>query len=207
MALHTIQSKYKCWPVNQVFNQGLTGACIPFSWAHILVAAPHSKDFLDDPFIIKKIYWKAQKIDRWEGGEYPKASFLRFGTSVAASAKVITSLKLVEGVQFITSFDDLCKAVLKNGPVLFGVPWHTSMHTPNSAGFVEVSGLSYGRHCVTIMGIKIVSKKNDIDKKRSYFLFLNTKGPDWGSAGKAKISFSDVEKLFPNSEVCIPIKN
>jgi len=117
----------RTWGPGAIYDQGLTGACVAFSWAHVLFAEPFNADALTYDDIIKTIYWPAQRTDKWPGGEYPGAKPIAGGTSILATAKVLQGLGIVDSYYWASSVQELALVLLEHGPVVLGLEWYEGM--------------------------------------------------------------------------------
>jgi hypothetical protein len=181
------------WRCNDWFDQGSEGACVGFALGHELAARPSEVTGLNYDFLLKNIYWEAQKIDPWGGGSYPGASPFYEGTSVLAGIKVVKNLNYIKEYRWAFNMDDVLYGIGHNGPAVFGIPWYYDMYFPDSNGFIKPTGQMVGGHC--ILG-------RAIDIKKGYVTLRNSWGKDWGKAGDCYISFSDLEYLLNQQGEC-----
>lgn len=185
--------------------QGETGRCVQFGFVHDLAARPKMVSEAKCDEIVNKnlIYWPAQEIDKWEGGEYPGAPEPHYaGTSVLAGAKVSTSLGYYHEYRWAFSLKDLILSVGFKGPAVVGTDWFEAMFYPDAGGFVRPDGALVGGHSYCIFAV-------DVQRK---FFWAAQSWEDWGiddryGVGSTfKIAFDDWgNKLIEGAEVCIPL--
>lgn len=191
--------KGKTWRCMRFLNQGREGACVGFAWAHELVAQPSVvRKGVNDEYAREKIYWEAQKIDKWRGGAYPGAAPFLEGSSVLAGAKVLQKLGFIEEYRWAFGIEDLKGAVDEIGPAVLGIPWYQGMAKPNLAGFLRPTGDKVGNHAILCRGVSL---------RKKAFLLHNSWGKKWGDNATAWVSFDDMATLLSRGgEACIPTK-
>ena len=194
----------RIWTLDEVLDQGFTGGCVGFAFAHWLAAEPARHADITADFAREKIYHEAQRIDRWSGGEYPGAEPISSGTSVLAAAKVLKNFGYIERYYWAKNLTDLVLALSYAGPVVMGIPWYRDMKQLHSDLIMRASGPLIGRHCLLALGVQISKTENHIDNNKSFICFQNSSGSDWGNSGRAKMSFSSLSSLIEDSEICIP---
>lgn len=186
------------WKCRDVLDQGSEGACVGFAMAHELIAKPQAIKGVDNKFARERIYWAAQKIDKWEGGDYPGADPKMEGSSILAGIKTLKALGYIDEYRWAFSVADLAMAVAYKGPAVIGIPWYSGMFNPASCGCLHPTGDKSGGHAILVRGVNV---------KRKTFLLHNSWGPGWGKNGTAKITWADLEKLLKDGgEAVIPLK-
>lgn len=184
------------WRCDQHLNQGSDGACVGFSLTHELMARPVCIPDLTDTFAKEKVYWGAQKIDKWDGGSYPGASPSYEGTSVLAGIKMLKSLGYVKEYRWAFGLQDLIMAVGHKGPAVLGINWYEGMFNMLPCGHVHITGKVAGGHAILCNGVSIT--------KRTFTLH-NSWGDGWGSGGDALISWDEMDQiLHEKGEAVIP---
>jgi hypothetical protein len=203
----------KFWDCNTWNDQGNEGACVGFGWSHELAATPEVVP--TNATIALSIYHRAQALDQWPGEAYS-------GTSVLAGAKAVSELRNNVGEPYLKEYrwafglSDLILALGNQGPAVLGLNWFTGMFSPDSNGFLHVTGNVEGGHCLLALGVYIVPKAgvtnptalSDLDLDKSYILVHNSWGQDWGQGGRAKITLRDMQILLDSTndgEACIPV--
>lgn len=177
-----------------MLDQGDKGSCTGMGVTHELIAYPAEVQGLDAKFAEEKIYWEAQKIDKFEGGAYPGAKPFSEGSSVLAAVKIAKSLGYCDGYYWSFKFSDFLLGVAYYGPAIVGSYWHESMFTPDAKGFIKPTGRIAGGHCYLV---------NKIDLAEGCVHIHNSWGTGWGINGAAKVRFKDMEKLLANDgEAC-----
>lgn len=175
------------WRCNPRFDQGREGACVGFGIGHELAARPSEVIGITESFLKETIYWQAQRTDQWEGGSYPGATPVYDGTSVLAGVKVAQSLGYFDSYRWTFNLRDLILGVGHHGPAVLGLSWHESMFTPDSSGYLNVTGPVVGGHCILARGVDVKNKR---------FLLRNSWGIVWGMSGDAYLTFEAMEQLL-----------
>jgi hypothetical protein len=190
--LGTAQPRSYTWPCDTVLDQGREGACVGFSIAHELRAAPVKVAGIDDAFA-QRLYKRAQVLDQWPGEDYS-------GTSVLAGMKAVQELGHISEYRWCFGVDDLALAVSRMGPAVLGVAWHESMYRPTVRGgraWITRSGPVVGGHAIMCRGFNV---------KARAFALHNSWGRDWGRDGVAWISWDDMTALLADrGEAVIPV--
>jgi len=185
------------WRCDSTLDQGPDGTCVGFSMTHELAARPKCVQGLDYTFAKEKVYWEAQKIDPWEGGDYPGASPQYEGTSVLAGVKIIQKMGYIDGYRWAFGLNDLILAVGYKGPAVLGVNWYEGMFDVMPCGHIHVTGQVAGGHAILCKGVSV---------KNRTFTLHNSWGPNWGNNGSALISWDEMERLLDEQgEAVIPV--
>jgi hypothetical protein len=187
------------WRCNQWLNQGAYGACVGFSFAHEICARPKEvHQGITNEYALENIYFNAQRIDRWEGGEYPEASKKMAGTSVLAGAKTARDLGWFKEFRWAFNTNDVLLTLGYKGPVVIGVSWHQGMMYTRDSGYIKATGRKIGGHAVLL---------NGVNTKEKYVKVHNSWGKVWGENGEAKLSWDDLDSLLQNKgDACVPLK-
>jgi len=175
------------WRCRAWLDQKNEGSCVGHGIAHELAARPAEVQGLTHKYAKEQIYWEAQKIDRWPGGSYPGASPVYEGSSVLAGVKIAHKLGWMESYRWGFGLEDLMLGVGYNGPAVLGVPWYKGMYSPNSEGYIKVTGDRLGGHCILCNAVNI---------KKERFTLHNSWGKGWGMDSECYISFEDMGKLL-----------
>jgi len=185
------------WKCRQVLNQGSEGACVGFSMAHELIAQPKVIEGIDDTFALERIYWEAQKIDKWDGGAYPGAEPKMDGSSVLAGIKVLKALGYIDEYRWAFSIHDLAMAVGHMGPAILGIPWYEGMFDVWPCRHIHVDGQVAGGHAILCNGVNV---------KRKTFRLHNSWGSAWGNGGDCLVSWDEMDRLLhEQGEAVIPL--
>ena len=190
------------WPdKSQVpHDQGNVGSCVGNSWAQECMIRPLATH-MSERFAREKIYWEAQRIDPWPGGEYPGASPRYAGTSVLAGAKVMLALGLFREYRWAFGLDDLIQTLGYHGPAVMGTSWYHDMYFPDKQGYVKPTGAYFGGHAYVAAGVSTTDRS---------VLFINSWGGAWGGGtgirpGWFRMKYEDVDRLLHDAgEVCVP---
>jgi hypothetical protein len=189
------------WEEGTVLDQGSEGACVGFGWMAEILATPEAPAKQPEATVANKIaleyYNRAKKLDEWPGETYE-------GTSVLAGAKAVKEKGLIKEYRWCFSVEDIRDAVILEGPVVIGIPWHKNMYSTLRNGLVTVTGPVVGGHCITITGydpeFKIGSRVEEV------FRWRNSWGTSYGVNGSGYIKVSDLKELLKTSgEACVPI--
>jgi hypothetical protein len=184
------------WPLSTRLDQGEDGACVGFSWSHELAARPVAVKGVTNGTALQ-LYYQAQQLDEWDGGEYPGANPEYSGTSVLAGAKAVVAQRHMGEYRWAFSLDDILRAIGNQGPGVLGCNWYEDMFDPDSKGFVKPTGAVAGGHAILVRGVNI---------KKKYVTLSNSWGTSWGKGGDCYMTFDDFEQLFMDQgEFCIPI--
>lgn len=202
------------WALDVVLDQGPDGACVGFGWTHELIAEPVPIAGLDHQFAKETVYWGAQRIDQWRGGEYPGGDPQYSGTSVLSGAKVLRSMGYIPEFRWAFGLEDTVLAVGHHGPAVLGIHWRADMGDTDANGYIHASGDEQGGHCICMVGVEIVWKEGsaqakwtDVDLTQSYAVLHNSWGPSWGVNGEAKIILQDLGDLLKHDgEASIPVQ-
>jgi len=181
----------RLWPCQAWLDQGKEGACVAFSLGHELAAEPVPVDasILTKEFLVRDIYWEAQKIDGWEGGAYPGAMPQYDGTSVLCGVKQLYRLGYCQSYRWAFGLEQLIEGVGYEGPAVIGIPWYKDMYDPDANGYVHMTGEVVGGHAILVRGV-------DVENER--FILRNSWGQAWGLDGDCYVSFTDMDQLLKN---------
>lgn len=196
------------WRVETAGDQGREGACVGFAMTHELVARPKVYDLMEGTRHIhpelavrnyaQLVYWDAQKIDPWPGGEYPGAEPIMAGTSVLCGIKILQRRGTIGAYRWAYNVDDLGRAIGHAGPAIIGVNWYSGMFSPAADGFIRPTGSVMGGHAILVHGV---------NWRGEYFKLTNSWGRGWGFNGECKVSFDSMALLLrQDGEACIPDK-
>lgn len=172
------------WACETWLDQGSDSSCVGCGVSHELAADP-VKVPVSYAFA-KNIYFEAQKIDSFPGGEYPGAECPSFGTSVLAGAKIAKRLGYIGGYYWSFNLTELIIG-LQAGPAVLGLVWYEGMMQVDADGYIHPSGGVTGGHCILCRGV---------DMERRRFILRNSWGRAWGLEGDCYMSFEDMEKLL-----------
>ncbi len=200
------------WSCPVVLDQGNVGSCVGNAAAHELTAVPKKVKNVDENLAVQ-LYYEAQRLDSYPGGEYPGADPVNAGSSTLGGMKALQNLGYIKGYKWAFSVDDAILAIGHHGPVVIGINWYESMFEPNANGFLEVSGSVAGGHDIMVRGVKLYKTVDkapmtlgNIDRDRSYVLLHNSWGKSWGVNGEAKLSLHDFARLLSEEGDCaIPV--
>lgn len=186
------------WRCSTRFDQGLTGACVAYSLGHELAARPAEVKGITHEFLIRQVYWEAQKLDPWPGGAYPSASPKYEGTSILAGIKALQPMGLFGGYRWAFSLKETLLGVGYHGPAVIGIPWFEGMMAVDGDGYIKPDGAYLGGHAILL---------NGVDVKRERVRLHNSWGTAWGWDGQCWMRFSDLETVLQqHGEVAFLLK-
>lgn len=185
------------WRCNKWLNQGRYGACVGFSFAHDICARPKEVHHeITNQYARERIYFEAQKIDRFEGGEFPGANPRSGGTSILAGAKIAKRLGWFDEFRWAFNTTDVLLTLGYVGPVIVGVRWYSGMSNPTN-GYATPEGRYIGKHAVLLNAVSI--KRQDVTLHNSW-------GDRWGAMGTARIRWEHLDELLRDrGDACIPM--
>jgi hypothetical protein len=191
------------WSEGVVLDQGSEGACVGFGWTADLLAEPEPPEEQPPVATAERFalehYRRAKRVDEWPGEAYS-------GTSVLAGAKVLQRDGLISQYRWCFSPRDVRDAVIREGPVVIGVPWYSGMYTTRPDGLVVVDGDRVGGHCIVLTGYDPALDLHDGVGPREVFRWRNSWGADYGVGGSAYVTASDLASLLSErGEACVPV--
>lgn len=176
--------KRKMWTPPGVLNQGQASRCVGYGWYGWAGCTPTRS--VVDPV---DVYNRATTLDEWPGNEGDPNS----GTSVRAGAKAIEQLGRMKAYLWAYSAKEVANWILRQGPVVIGVPWYQGMMQLSSEGYVIPSGSQVGGHCVLVYGADTIIQTLYIQ---------NSWGSAWGHVGKCKMTFDVLDNLLSDHGEC-----
>lgn len=182
-------NKRRRWRIGPILDQGRTSSCVGQAWKQFLQTTP--KPTMDGP-TAWDIYQWALHNDEFPGEQDN-------GTSIRAGARA-----LMEHYQRLKSYvwawnaDDIVNWILRNGPVVIGIPWYEGMFNPDQNGYVLPSGRHAGGHAVLL---------NAADTTIETVEFPNSWSQRWGINGVGKMRFETLDRLIrERGEACVAIE-
>jgi hypothetical protein len=191
-------------------NQGREGACVGYAWAQELMARPNevagrgpnpTVDGVSARDFARRLYHRAQRLDRWEGEAYS-------GTSVLAGAKATQQSGYISGYRWAFGIDDVIDALVAHGPIVVGVNWYQNMYRTRPSGLVEVGGRKVGGHAILLTGYhpKIRLMREGYHKRFEVVKWRNSWGWGYGRRGDGYIKVEDLAALLDErGEACVPV--
>lgn len=179
-------------------DQGYDPHCVAFAWAHQLADGPRLVSIFDHrrPGVdTRDLYCAAKIIDPWDGD---CTRPLYDGTSVRAGAEVLRRWGLIDEYRWAYNAWEVAQAVLTVGPVVVGTTWYEGMTWPSGQHVMQPTGAVEGGHAYVVNGV-------DLDKMR--FRIKNSWGRDWGTGGRAYISYDNLNMLLKDrGEACVALQ-
>lgn len=188
----TVQPRSYTWAVPFTLDQGREGACVAHAVTHEAVARPVTVDFTQHPlpdwagrarsafmgaaasdavaqaFAFDAYDW-CRRNDEWAGEAYD-------GTSVAAGAKAMVAAGAWGEYRWTRDAHTLAVGVSRRGPAVIGVDWWTGFFSPDSGGYLRMTGQVEGGHAVLVNGFSVTKQA---------FKIHQSWGSDWGNNGEA----------------------
>lgn len=201
----TLQPKTNSWQ-GYTTDQGNQGACVGHCVTQEAACMPNPfygpfASIADLNDVAKEVYYRAQQIDYWPGGEYPGATPVYAGTSVLAGLKAGMELgwwkeyRWALGPGAAAAAQDVILTLSHFGPVMMGTWWYTGMWRPDSAGYLRATGNQEGGHAYLLT-------KYDAEKDAVYT------PNSWGGYGAGWITRADLIKLLAeDGEAAIAIQH
>lgn len=166
---------YEC---NKVLDQLTSSECVGYAGAHYGIATPIPQTSINST-IAHQFYKGAQDNDEWPGSDYE-------GTSGVGLFKYLKKIGFCTGGYWAFSLQEELLGISHVGPALTGTNWMTGMMEPDSEGFIKATGYNEGGHEYLRLGINM---------EEEYIWIHNSWGKSYGLNGRAKIRFSEAEKL------------
>jgi hypothetical protein len=187
------------WDCPAWLNQGKEGACVGFSWAHLLAASPGEVKGVSKKLALG-IYKDARRVDEWRGERYS-------GTSVLAGAKIVKFRGYMREYRWGFGVIDALRAIAYHGPVVVGIPWYESMQETRPSGLLEVTKDNSGnRHAILVRGVALRARLRGEPGPLSVVHLRNSWSKRWGVNGDCWIRLDDFELLLRDEgECCIPV--
>lgn len=180
-----------------VLDQGEVGGCTGFALAQCLNTEvfTHSRGAAGAYLTASNalaLYEMATQLDDIPGS-YPP---IDTGSSGLAVCKAGVSQGYLRSYRHAFGFDQFLHAV-QSGPVIVGTDWFSGMETPDGEFFVRPEGDLLGGHEYLVLGVNLAGQ---------YVTILNSWSADWGSGGRARISFADFKTLLAREgDVTVPV--
>jgi len=184
----TPQPRSYTWPCQTFLDQGEEGACVGFAWCHEAAAVPVVRTV--NTLLAYHVYREAKTLDPWPGEGYE-------GTSVLAGAKAMQRRGYLQEYRWAFGLDDALTAISRHGPAVLGLNWYEGMFDTDETGRISPTGRLSGGHAILATGVNVAAQTVTLH---------NSWGLSWGRAGKAKISWDDLDRLLhEDGEVCVPV--
>lgn len=174
------------------WDQGQTGSCTAHAAFGLLVTDPYTRPgFRPTEKRIRTAYeWET----RHDGlpGVYPPDDT---GSSGLAAAKYLKHEGWISGYRHAFGLQHALEALVL-GPVIVGVNWYDGFDSPDSNGFVRVSGDVRGGHEFELVGL---------DVELGHVRACNSWGKSWGDGGYFSFSFDDLGRLLSEDGDCTTV--
>lgn len=197
MMLDTVHPRSYSWNGGTAFDQnigcphcGHKGGCTGHAAINELAARPF-KIAVPSQQLAWDYYHENQKVDEYPGEGYE-------GSSINAAMKTLRAHGHLAEWRWAKTLEEGLVAVSFKGPALIGIPWHTGMFTPDSAGYIYPTGKIEGWHAILWPMVSVTRK--DIGLHNSW-------GSRWGVGGRARMHWEDFRSLVEHqhADVAIPI--
>ena len=173
----------KSWLRGRPYDQGNVPHCVAFTGKGILNTMLMSR--LVDYSIRRNystdwMYRGCQLNDEWPGENYE-------GTSGLGLCRFLKAENIIHEYRACFGLQDVLLALSWLGPVALGIWWYESMFDPSPDGFVSPAGNRAGGHEIEL---------TSVDARRETVTLTNSWGVGWGVRGKAKLTWSDLDRLL-----------
>lgn len=189
----------RTWALKEplVLDQSNIGMCVATAFGYELALAPVYVSGITIPKLLNKVYYEAQKIDPFPGGDYPGANPKSSGTSILAGVKTLQALGYYGAYRWAFSAQELAFGISAEGPAVIGINWYAGMMQPDKNRLIRPTGKLLGGHAVCVRGVNF---------RTQTLLLQNSWGKDWGANGCCLISFKDMERLLNrNGDAVFPV--
>jgi hypothetical protein len=181
-----------------VLDQGQVGSCTGNATVDALMTLPlwvKGRALTETDAL--RIYSEATKLDNAPGWYNLATKKVDTGSDGLSAMKAAKNEGLISGYTHAFGFDHAV-AALQLTPVICGINWYEGMFTPDSKGFVSISGKIAGGHEICLLGVNLAGQ---------YLTFLNSWGSGWGLKGKFKMTFATFTQLLAEQGDCtVPIR-
>jgi hypothetical protein len=183
----------RSWDCYVQLNQGSEGSCVGYGISHELASDPVIVPGINNGFA-RILYLEAQREDEYPGEDYK-------GSSIRGGMKASTKRGYYGGYRWTNSEKDVALAVGHKGPVILGVAVYTGMMETDGFGFVHLTGVVEGLHCI----LCIEYRHAFIPWLRRYRL-KNSWGPLWGIHGSCWMWAADLKRMLKRADctACLP---
>jgi len=178
----------RVWYLDTCLNQFAEGACCGFGTTHALLAEPKqgSVEKYDDDYA-RSVYHQAQLHDQFPGEE-PEVS----GTSVIEALREVKRRGDITSFRWSFGLQEALLGLSWYGPAVVGSKWTRGME-PDEWGYIHPTGRVLGGHCYLV---------NSININRKTVCVHNSWGEDWGTDGRAWLTWEDFESLLEDGGEC-----
>lgn len=173
----------RSWIRGRAYDQGNNPHCVAFTGKGILntLKLSHGVDYdVRRRYSTDDFYAGAQANDEWPGENYD-------GTSGLGLCRFLASRGIIREYRWCFGLEDVLRTLSWVGPVGLGIWWYESMFDPSPDGFVSPAGNRAGGHEIELTGV---------DVHRETVTLTNSWGVGWGMNGKAKLTWSDLDRLL-----------
>ena len=177
--------KRKTWYCSKALDQRDTPHCVGYAWNAWFTASPVRQN----PISPEGIYVLSKHYDGLSPGVE--------GTTIRAAAKLLQITGHISSYKWCWTSNTAINWLLTQGPLVVGTNWYEGMDRPDKE-FLSLSGDLVGGHAYLAYGV---------DVEDEYIRIHNSWSPLWGKKGKAKIRFSDFNRLLQeNGECCAAVE-
>ncbi|MFD3516326.1 hypothetical protein [Streptomyces sp. NPDC058657] len=154
------------------------------------------------------LYADATERDAWHDATWPSQDC---GSSGLAVTQVLHQRGLITHYEHATSAEELC-TLLQHGPVLMGLPWHSTFSSPGPDGFIDTdptwaaSPLEGGHEvCVTALERMTTTLSGTLDPEYTVIRFRNSWGLSYGDHGDGRMYLSTYLALRDQIDIVQPL--
>lgn len=204
-----LKREWKHWSRPPILDQGSEGACTGYSAATFVNAGkvrPSTKNLLTGE-AARELYHMARTYDEWPGESYE-------GSSVNGAALALRERGFISTFHWAREMVTVIRALLLDGPVMFGLDWTEGMMYPDAEGFIRPTGPVVGGHAITGVGVNVKKEFRlgaSSQLHRGYVLLAQSWGAGHGDGGFVKVTIEDLAVLLDGIEfpgdACVAVEH
>lgn len=178
------------WASSRLLNQSDVNACTSFAFANTMNSSAFKLSLKESDAL--NLYAVGSIVDESVEDYWPREDN---GLSSLGACKGAKRLGLITAYEWAFGIDHLLGAAMLK-PFVVGGPLYEGMGKPDRDGFIHAKGNIVGGHAMTTLGINM---------DEEYIVFGNSWGMDWGTNGRARMFFEDVDILLRNQGDCVTV--
>jgi hypothetical protein len=198
------------WAVGQVLDQGQTGMCVGYAWAGWAMTSPGPKVIAigvggdDEGSTADVLYDQARRDDGDPNPEDPQG-----GASTTGGANASKDLGFARSYVWALNVAQLVAGIQKIGPAVCGVPWRSTMMTPDAHGVLDVGDKSQdvGGHEILIPRYFPAGAPGNPSAVEDMLGGRQSWGTGWAQGGDYFIPTAGFADLFADgADATVPVK-